>query len=761
MYQNYQARQRPKLRVRLVRASLIVLVAAMLAVAFISFLRWGKVARPVAETNDVKQVSTVKDAQLAVYDGTGWETRFWTGMNLGATLPGHEPGELVPTKEDYLRWFPQIKNMNVDVLRVYTILNPEFYEALDEFNSTREGPLWVIQGVWSPEEELTGDDLEGRDAYTPEITKIFNDEASDAVSVVHGDADIPERPGHASGRYRSDISRYMLGWIVGTEWFPPAVQKTDLANRGMEPFSGKYFRSTQDATPFESWSASVLDTLAKEEMKYGWQHPVALSNWPTTDPLKHPDEASDQEDLVSVDPMNIEPTSSWKAGYFASYHIYPAFPDFMRYERKYQDYKTPEGKKDPYAGYLNELREHHKGIPLIAAEYGTSSARGMAHRGALGRNQGNHTEEAQGKINADLLDDIHDEGLDGGILFSWQDEWFKFAWNTGDLEIPDRRPMWLNRLTNEQNYGVLASEPGESTEDAIHLDGKTKDWDQRSSVGNIINRISNRLLGRVAAVTKQDYEDFDLSVTHDEAYLYMLLKKKDGEWSFPRDEVNVGFGTLTGGGESAKPAPGLSFPDGGSQFLMRIKDEDDSRILVNSAYDTHTWLYGYKLDYISDPVIERDPRAGVFLPWRLALNFPLTLPQTKRKVPFEDYEVGEMRPGVTDPSDPDYDSLADWYAEGDVLEIRIPWTMLGFTDPSSLKVWDYPYKANRIKPVEAGGLRIYPNARPSGSAAKEEVESLGYYWDGWEQPNFHERKKESYYILQDAFERHDLVKTSQ
>ncbi len=760
MYHNYQSRTRARLRVRLLRASILVLTAALLAVALISFLRWGKVERPVAETNGIKQVSTVKDAQLAIYDGTGWETRFWDGMNLGATLPGHEPGELVPTKEDYLRWFPQIKNMNVDVLRVYTILNPEFYDALEEFNSTREDPLWVIQGVWSPEEELTGNDLEGRDAYTPEITEIFHNEASDAVSVVHGDADIPERPGHASGRYRSDISRYMLGWIVGTEWFPPAVQKTDIANRGMKPFSGKYFNSTKDATPFESWSASVLDTLAKEEMKYGWQHPVALSNWPTTDPLKHPDEANDQEDLVSVDPMNIKPTSSWKAGYFASYHIYPAFPDFMRYEPKYQDYKTPEGEKDPYAGYLNELRAHHEGIPLIAAEYGTSSARGMAHRGALGRNQGNHTEEAQGNINADLLDDIHNEGLDGGILFSWQDEWFKFAWNTGELEIKDRRPMWLNRLTNEQNYGVIASEPGENIEDAIHLDGNTKDWDQRSNVGNIINRISNRLLGRVAGVTEQGYEDFDLSITHDEAYLYMLLKKESGEWSFPRDEVDVGFGTLTGGSESANLAPGLSFPDGGSQFLLRIKDKDDSRILVNSAYDVHTWLYGDKLDYISDPVIEKDPQKGVFLPWKLALNRPLTLPQTERKIPFEDYEVGVMKPGITDPSDPAYDSLADWYAEGDVLEVRIPWTMLGFTDPSSLKVWDYPYKANEIKSVVADELRIYPSVRSSGNTAEKIVEPLDYSWDGWEQPNFHERKKKSYYILQDAFERHDLVKTS-
>lgn len=163
---------------------------------------------------------------------------------------------------------------------------------------------------------------------------------------------------------------------------------------------------------------------------------------------------------------------------------------------------------------------------------------------------------------------------------------------------------------------------------------------------------------------------------------------------------------------------------------------------------------------MSDPVIEKDPRAGVFLPWRLALNRPLTLPQTERKIPFEDYEVGEMRPGITDPSDPDYDSLADWYAEGDVLEVRIPWTMLGFTDPSSLKVWDYPYKANEIKSVTVDGLRIYPDVRPSGSTVEEEVESFGYFWDGWEQPNFHERKKESYYILQDAFERHDRVKPS-
>lgn len=95
--------------------------------------------RPVAETDGVKQISSVVDGHLAVYDGTNWNTQFWNGVNLGATLPGHSPGDLAPSKKDYRRWFEQItdEGMNTDVLRVYSILPPHFYEALYESNSTR------------------------------------------------------------------------------------------------------------------------------------------------------------------------------------------------------------------------------------------------------------------------------------------------------------------------------------------------------------------------------------------------------------------------------------------------------------------------------------------------------------------------------------------------------------------------------------------------------------------------------------------------
>jgi hypothetical protein len=610
-------------------------------------------------------------------------------------------------------------------------VSPPAPEHGPDANSTREDPLWLIQGVWSPEEELIGEDQEGRGAYTPEITHIFRSEISDAVHVVHGDADISERPGHASGSYGADVSEYMLGWIVGTEWYPYAVKVTDDANRGLTPYSGKYFRATSKPTPFESWLASMLEVLAKEEMEYAWQHPVALSNWPTTDPLSHPDEANEREDLVSVDPMHVEPTSAWNAGYFASYHIYPAYPDFMRYEEKYQNYRTAEGKRDPYAGYLSELRAHHQGIPLMATEYGTSSARGMAHRGFLGRNQGMHTEEEKGRINAELLNNIYDEDLDGGILFSWQDEWFKFAWNTGTLELPaDRRPMWLNRLTNEQNYGVIATEPGESVKETIHLDGETYDWDERAEDGfqGFVERLSDRILGRVPEAHQRRYEDFDLTVSHDEAYLHLLLQTRKGEWNFSDEELDVGFGTLPGGSSEADRAPGLDFP-GGTQFLLQLEGEEDSHLWINSAYDPHTWLYGAQLDYMPDPVIEDDPQAGVFLPWRLALNRPLELPRSGRRIPFEDYEVGRMNFDILDPSDSEFDSLADWYAEGDVLEVRIPWMMLGYTDPSTPRVWDYPYEAGKIEAVKNEDLRVYPAVKPAGSG-QVSVEPLTYTWEG-------------------------------
>jgi hypothetical protein len=79
--------------------------------------------------------------------------------------------------------------------------------------------------------------------------------------------------------------------------------------------------------------------------------------------------------------MHVEPTEAWKAGYFAQYHAYSYYPDFLRYQEDYQTYEDANGDVDPYAGYLNELRAYHEGIPLLVGEFGVPSSRGWPTTG--------------------------------------------------------------------------------------------------------------------------------------------------------------------------------------------------------------------------------------------------------------------------------------------------------------------------------------------------------------------------------------------
>jgi hypothetical protein len=692
------------------------------------------VAVPSTVEDGVKLTTAAKDGRIAAFDGEAWRPKFWRGVNLGVTTPGHYPGELSPTKADYLRWFAQMKEMHADMVRVYTILPPHFYDALAEFNRSRTDPLYLMQGVYTPEEAMIGGDGQGADAFRADIRDVFAADVRNAVRVVYGDATLPARPGHASGVYKSDVSSYVVGWLVGTEWHPGAVVATNEAHAGMKPYTGTYAQAAPNASPFESWLAEMLDVLAKEESKRGAQHPIAFTNWVTTDPLSHPNEPDPGEDLVSVDPMHVSTTAAWKAGYYAAYHVYPYYPDSLRFDTKYATYRNASGQLDPYGGYLNELRAHHEGIPLLVAEFGVPSSRGMAHRGPLGYDQGMHTEKEQGEVNAALLQSIAREGLDGASVFAWHDEWFKVTWNTMDLALPrDRRALWFNRLTNEANFGLLAVEAGASAAQTIRLDGKTDDWTSRSGTRTT------------------DYKDYTLSVAHDEAYVYLLMKHKTKAWDEKTNRFDLGFSVTEGGSRTADRAPGVVFGEG-LEFLLQWKGAD-SYLSANGAYDPHLWLYGKELGQLPYDGADVDPASGKFLPWKLALSAELRLPETKETIPFEELDLGALRRGVTDPASPAFDSLADWYASGTVMEIRLPWMMLGFTDPSSKSVWRYPAEAGGIESAESAGIRVMPVAYGAGAGAGKADAATTYTWEGWNAPTYHERKKQSFYAMQAAFAR--------
>ncbi len=219
-------------------------------------------------------------------------------------------------------------DLGVRVVRVYTILRPDFYDALADYNAKHPAaPIYFIQGIWLPGEE---DWYANGDAYSAAVTDTFRAEIDDAVAVVHGAATLPARPGHAGGSYRSDVARWLLAWSPGIEWDPQAVRSTDEKNAGRPPYEGRYIDAAADATPMESWIASMLDHVATLDAQHGWSRPVTFTNWLTADPLEHPDEPLANEDLVAVDATQLKATAAWPGGFFASYHAYPYYPEFLR-----------------------------------------------------------------------------------------------------------------------------------------------------------------------------------------------------------------------------------------------------------------------------------------------------------------------------------------------------------------------------------------------------------------------------------------------
>ncbi|MBV9920839.1 MAG: hypothetical protein JOY78_08330, partial [Pseudonocardia sp.] len=301
-------------RVERVRLSVVALAAFVLLPASAGAADWG--SRPIqVDGLTVPARASAEGVELSRGGGL-FVPRFWAGVNLGVTIPGHDPGELAIPRSDYDRWLAEMGELGVRVLRVYTLQRPVFYDALASYDRRHpRAPLWLLQGIYLDQARL--DSVEN--AYDPILTAESDRDIRDVVAAVHGDASIPRRPGLAYGHYRASVSRWLLGWSFGVEWDPTMALLTDQENAGVPRFHGTYFTATSDATPLESWIATRLDLLATEEAHRGWSRPVTFTNWVTTDPLSHPAEPLATEDEVSVDPLHVQATDRWPGGSFASY----------------------------------------------------------------------------------------------------------------------------------------------------------------------------------------------------------------------------------------------------------------------------------------------------------------------------------------------------------------------------------------------------------------------------------------------------------
>ena len=435
---------------------------------------------------------------------------------------------------------------------------------------------------------------------------------------------------------------------------------------------------------------------------------------------------------------------------FASYHIYPYYPDFLNYEENYLNYKDSEGKNNNYEAYLKELRAVHD-MPVLVAEFGVPSSRGLTHVNPFGMNQGKHSEQEQGEIDTKLFQSIVKENYAGGLVFTWQDEWFKRTWNTMDYDNPDRRPYWNNMQTNEQHFGLLSFDPGVTP---FYPDGLTGDWELNQTKPFYETKDRNSLLQK-------------MFVASDSGYLYIRLDySKAVDWQ--KNPTYLLFDTIRGQGQRTIQLDQLKLTTNfETDFVAELSGPKESRIMVDSYYDSFYYQYGELLNMIPRLSYASKKDNGIFHPIRLALNKEFTIPSTMKKYPFQSYETGKLEVGNGNPASKEFNSLTDISMSKDqkTIEIRLPWQLINVKDPSEKEAMGDLWKNGMEASVKLDGIKIaavmankdYVTASlPDSNKSAAVMPSIKTYeWTTWNEPAYTERLKKSYYMIQQVF--HDTT----
>ena len=659
------------------------------------------------------------------------------GVNMGSGIPGKWSTSFAIDKETYKRWFSYIQQMGANTIRVYTIQNDTFYNAFYEYNIDNPNPLYMLHGVWVNDYVQNSH----RDAYSKDFYDTFLENSKIMVDVIHGNRKLNlgrvASAGH--GTYKKDISDWVIGYILGVEWDDLTVAYTDdlyKCKDGYCSYIGKYMYTGADASPFETMLTMVGDKVIEYETeRYSEQRLVAFSNWPTTDPFEYPELIKNFfMKCAYVNTENIKTTDSFISGQFASYHVYPYYPYYLSLAQDWsvfgleskEKYIDEKGRANAYRAYLQMLNNHHA-MPVVISEFGVSTGRGMAQVDKdTGRNQGNTSEKAQGQALIECWEDIKMSGCNGGCVFTWQDEWFKRTWNTMHSVNLGRTAYWSDYQTNEQYFGLLSFDPGKE-QSVCYVDGDVSEWTEDDKI----------IKG-----------DIELSVKYDEKFIYFLTKKD--AFNIEKDTLYIPLDITPKSGSNYSENHNIKF-DREADFIIVVNGKDNSRIMVQERYEALRSTYSediYKFDtYFKDNI--PDKNSPKFVNIDLILRTATALTPDNKETVAEAYETGKLLYGNANPKRYDFNSLADFCANGDYIEIKLPWQLLNFADPSRMQIHDDYYSGNYgIEYIYIN--KIYAGICTGSDAKRAALAKINL--KGWGNTvTYHERLKNSYYIMQDLW----------
>lgn len=671
---------------------------------------------PRSEETEISVPFRAQDSRLWRLEGQDYAELRLRGVDISASMPGHYATQYDAQEEDYLRWFEAIGDMGANTLRASSLMNDDFYNALCAYNESHEQPLYLLQGIGLSDEVGNGD----KSAYDRAFIGSLLSDGKALVDIIHGRKNLPAEGIRSGGIYRQDISQWVVGLLVGTEWYADTISYTDHSAVRSEAYSGRYFRTAGEASAFEAAMAQVMDGItAYETEKYGQQRPIGFICDPQCDFLEYEEVYARQlQKHARLDPEHVLPSEKLAAGYFAAYRLYDFCDDFTRYlSARQKEALAPLlaglDIAQPYGGYLALLAKYHS-MPLVAAGYSFSSA-----RGTVAEDQPPLTEREQGQCLAEVSRALEADGWAGGFISTWQDEWERRSWNTAFATLPTENYRWHDLQTVSQSSGLMAFAPG--TEPVCTVDGDASEWSEEDV-----------LLER---------EGLRLSASYDAEGLYLLLEGVDRDTpAYVPVDISPELGSLS------CSAPALAFRRQ-AELLLCIDGEENTRLLVQERCSALRERFLYETEGL-DPFVDYPAMDSArFVPVGMAVeNRQLLDSLDAESLALQrlgTWETGRLVHGKGDSTAADYNSLADFcFGEG-LVELRIPWLLLNVGDPSAMRVHRdyYSYYGVEFKQIKELWLGAALSEQPG------EIPMAAMAVKGWSSVEYRERLKDSYYIM--------------
>lgn len=690
-------------------------LAICIVIFVVALFTIGNILSSKSAPKDGTYFTKTKGKDIYIVKNDKWEKLEIVGVGLDSTKPGAFPSENLVNEEDYSRWIKDIYDMGANCIKVSNLMGANFYKALHKFNKDKKNPIYLMQGIYFDEKLLKN----GKDPQGSKASSAFKDNIKLVIDSVHGNPYNKEKPDILQV-YKTDISKYVIGYSLGIQFAKHDLIYTEIMNN-KKPYDGKYMYTDKNSSSFESYLAKMGDYAVDYEFStYKKQslisfigtsaHHIASSveNPNKKNILSSKDTNEEFKNFIDVE--DIKAKRGLKTGIVASYNIYPSYTELKEYDGNI-------GK------YFEDINKHYS-IPVIIGEIGVPSSRAG---GDFNENidKGYITEQEQGKALVDIYKAVKKSKLAGCFIFEFQDSWYSSSWNTKDNKILDRSAYWSDAQTYSQSFGLMTFEPGR-LKVTPYPDDKLDEWSEK----NVISK----------------EKDYSLSMQSDEKYLYFMIKSSD-KTSLKKDDIYIDLDTTPKSGSKKSTQYGLQF-DNPVDFIIKINDQGNSMVMAQEYYNGFDFYENKSLYEKRPDLIKHTPDMDYFSPIYVETRpkmFIKSQGETKEKVT---YETGKLTKGNSNPESKDFNSAADYYMGNDYVEVRIPWALLNFMDPSTKQIADDFYENFKTKPMKINDINVGVTIKENEKVITR-IKSTPYKLNGWSVPKYHERLKKSYYILKE------------